>query len=265
MSQPVLINIDQQIAHVLLNRADKHNALDFGMFKAIANAQKQLAKIPDLRAVILSGDGVDFCSGLDVKALMKNRSHMLKLLGKWLPWRANLAQVVSTGWRRLSVPVIAAVHGRCWGGGLQIALGADFRLVRADASLSIMEGKWGLIPDMGGTLALRELLGRDQAMKLAMTAAEISGAEAYEFGLATELHDDPLLAARSLAESLCERSPDAIAAVKKLYARSWQGSTGAALTRETAYQVRVISGANQRIAVRRQLGDKLTFQNAKKW
>ncbi len=265
MSQPVLINIDHHIAHVRLNRPGKHNALDLGMFTAIAKTQKQLARQSGLRAVILSGEGVDFCSGLDVKALMKNRSGMLKLLFKWLPWRANLAQVVSTAWRELPVPVIAAVHGRCWGGGLQIALGADFRLLHTDASLSIMEGKWGLIPDMGGTLALRELLNRDQAMKLAMTADQISATEALELGLATSLETDPLAAAGTLAKKLSQRSPDAIAALKKLYRKSWHGRPGTALVRETAYQIRVITGANQRIAARRQLGEDIAFQKAKKW
>jgi len=265
MSQAVILYIDHQVAHIRLNRARKHNALDIGMFEAIAHAQKQVAKNRDIRAIILSGEGVDFCTGLDVKSVMRSRSGLLKLLWKWLPWQSNLAQVVSTGWRKIPVPVIAAVHGRCWGGGLQIALGADFRIVQPEASLSIMEGKWGLIPDMGGTLALRELMHRDQAMKLAMTAAEFSGTEALELGLATGLDSDPLTTARSLAEIFKQRSPDAVAASKKLYRKSWSGSPGAALARETLYQARILSGANQRIAVRRQLGESVDFQKAARW
>ena len=265
MSQPVIVYIDHNVAHIRLNRANKHNALDIGMFEAIAQAQKEVAKNRDLRAIILSGEGTDFCTGLDVKSMMRSRSGMMKLLWKWLPWQANLAQVVSTGWRKLSVPVIAAVHGRCWGGGLQIALGADFRVVQPEASLSIMEGKWGLIPDMGGTLALRELMNCDQAMKLAMTAVEISGADALELGLATALDSDPLTAARSLADSFKERSPDAVAATKKLYRNSWSGHPGAALARETLYQARILAGENQRIAVRRQLGESVPYQKVGRW
>lgn len=261
----IQIGIEKHIAHIRFDRADKHNALDLGMFEAIAKAQKQLKKETDLRAVILSGAGVDFCTGLDVKSLMKDRSGMLKLLRKWLPWRSNLAQIVSTGWRDLPVPVIAVVHGRCWGGGLQIALGADFRIVHPEASLSIMEGKWGLIPDMGGTLALRELMNRDQAMKLAMTADTFSGLEARELGLATDVDPEPLEAAESLGEKLLQRSPDAVAAAKRLYRKSWNGSSGSALARETLYQIRVLSSANQRIAVRRQLGAEVEFQKARKW
>jgi enoyl-CoA hydratase/carnithine racemase len=265
MSKRVLISINEQVAEVRLNRAAKHNALDLDMFMAIASAQKQLAKNRQLRAVILSGEGEDFSSGLDVKSLMKNRSGTLKLLWKWLPWRCNLAQLVSVGWRRLPVPVIAAIQGRCWGGGLQIALGADFRIVARNASLSIMEGKWGLIPDMGGTLALRELMTRDQAMKLAMTADILSGAQAAELGLVTELSEEPLQAARDLACQLKERSPDAVAAVKRLYRKSWGAGSGRVLARETAYQIRIFSGANQGIAAKRQLGEDRAYRKKSRW
>lgn len=265
MSQRVLIRTDQQVAYVTLNRPDKHNALDLDMFEAIVHAQREVANNPGLRVVILAGAGMDFCTGLDVKSLMKNRGGMRKLLWKWLPWRANLAQQVSVGWRQLNIPVIAALQGRCWGGGLQIALGADFRIAQAQSSLSIMESKWGLIPDMGGTLALRESVARDQAMKLAMTAAEINGEEALKLGLVTELDASPLERSRALAELLVEKSPDAIAAVKKFYGRNWSASNGSILARETLYQLKVITGANQRIAVKRQLGEDEPYKKGKKF
>jgi enoyl-CoA hydratase/carnithine racemase len=242
----VLLTLENQIALVQLNRPEKHNALDLEMFRAIVQMQKKLARESGVRAVILSGSGVDFCTGLDAKSVMKDRTGPLKLLWKWLPWRANLAQQVSVGWRRLSVPVFAAIHGRCWGGGLQIALGADFRIARPDASLSIMEGKLGLIPDMGGTLAVRELMARDRAMWLTMTAGEFSGERALELGLVTGLAEDPANTAREMAARLIERSPDAVAAVKRLYRKSWTGSAGMALARETAYQVRIIKNRKVR-------------------
>jgi enoyl-CoA hydratase/carnithine racemase len=241
MPDRITLTLENRVAHVQLNRPDKHNALDFEMFTAIDDTRKSLRRERGLRAVILSGSGVDFCTGLDVKSAMRDRIGMVRLLWKWLPWRANLAQRVSVGWRELPVPVIAAVHGRCWGGGLQIALGADFRIVTPDASLSIMESKWGLIPDMGGTLALRELLGRDQAMKLAMTAEEISGERALQLGLVTAISDDPQAAARMLAEQLAERPEAAVAGVKRLYRKSWLGSAGAALARESGYQVKILA------------------------
>lgn len=265
MTDRIRLEIENEIAFVELARPDKHNALDLEMFRAIAATQKQLARRKELRAVVLSGAGVDFCTGLDVKSLMKDRAGMVRLLWKWLPWRSNLAQVVSTGWRDLAVPVIAAIHGRCWGGGLQIALGADFRLCHPESSLSVMEGRWGLIPDMGGTLAMRELTGRDHAMWLSMSAQVFDGKHALELGLATALSDDPLSGARAMAAELAERSPDTVAAVKKIYRKSWNSRPGTVLARETGYQVRILTGQNQRIAAGRQMGSGRSFRTRKRW
>ena len=265
MQDRVELKIEDRVAKVVLNRPRAHNALDMDMFHAIASVQKKLARERQLGCVIMSGAGVDFCSGLDVKSIMSNRKAVMKLLWKWLPWRSNLAQVVSTGWRRLQVPVIAAIHGRCWGGGLQIALGADFRVVTPDASLSVMEGRWGLIPDMGGNLALAELAGRDQAMWLAMTAEVMDGRRAFELGLVTALNENPQETAQSMAAELLERSPDAVAAVKRLYRKSWNRRPGIWLARESAYQLRVIAGSNQRIAVARQMGKEKEYRSASRW
>ena len=265
MHDRIELTIENRVANVMLNRPEMHNALDMKMFTTIASVQKKLARERDLRCVILSGNGVDFCSGLDVKSIMSNRKAIMKLLWKWLPWRSNLAQVVSTGWRKLQVPVIAAIHGRCWGGGMQIALGADFRVVTPDASLSVMEGRWGLIPDMGGNLALAELCGRDQAMWLAMTAEIMDGQRAFELGLATVVTEQPQETANGMATELLERSPDAVAAVKRLYRKSWNSRPGTWLARESAYQVRVIAGKNQRIAVARQMGKEKNYRSAGRW
>lgn len=258
--QRVNLQVTDGIAEVQLNRPDKRNALDLALFRAIVDAQKAVAKLRDIRVVILSGAGPDFCSGLDVKAMFASRGGPVSVLWKWWPWAPNLAQRVSVGWRRLSVPVIAAIHGNCWGGGLQIALGADFRLAHPQASLSVMEGKWGLIPDMGGTLALRELLPRDQAMKLAMTAELLSAPQALELGLLTAIAEDVQAASRDLANVLLQRSPDAIKAVKRLYGNSWRGSEGAALARESLYQLQILAGKNQSIAVRRQRGEDIPYR-----
>ena len=260
MTQRVTIAVESGIACVRLNRADKRNALDLEMFKSIAAAQAELRRQGGIRAVILTGEGADFCTGLDVSSMMSDRKAMIRLLWKWLPWQANLAQQVSVGWRRLSVPVIAAIQGRCWGGGLQIALGADFRIAHPDASFSVMEGKWGLIPDMGSTLALREIMQRDHAMRLAMTAEILDTATALALGLITEVSPEPEHAARQLAGLLSQRSPDAVTAVKRLYRKSWAGNEGAALARETLYQWRILAGANQAIAVKRQLGKDIPFK-----
>lgn len=253
--QRVTLEIKDGIARVQLARADKRNALDLDMFRAIVDAQKAVARRKDVRVVILSGDGVDFCSGLDLKAMFSKRSSPLQLLWKYWPWNPNLAQKVSVGWRRLRVPVIAAIQGNCLGGGLQIALGADFRLVHPEAKLSIMEAKWGMIPDMGGTLALRELLPRDQAMRLAMTAETLSAQQALELGLITVVCEDVSAAIQEWVLTLLDRSPDAVNAIKRLYRKSWEGSEGPALARESLYQMAVLAGKNQRIAVQRQRGE----------
>ncbi|MBA6355499.1 MULTISPECIES: crotonase/enoyl-CoA hydratase family protein [unclassified Colwellia] len=243
----VLLTIENNIAYVALNRADKHNAINMMMFYQLDNIIKQLQKDKSLRAVIVHGKGVDFCSGLDVKSVMKAPVNIFKLLFKWLPGQSNLAQRVSTGWRKIPAPVIMALHGRVWGGGLQIALGGDFRFVEPSATLSILEARWGLIPDMGGTLALKEHLPADQAKLLAMTGQEISAQQALEFKLITDICADPLVSAKSLADKLCQQSPDAVAGVKKLYNHVWWRSDRFTLARETYYQLKVMLGKNQKI------------------
>lgn len=265
MPDRILLTRDGDVAHVRLNRPDVHNALDLPMYRAIVAAQKKLARDRTVRAVILDGAGVDFCSGLDIKSIMRDRTAILKLLMKWLPWRANLAQRVSVGWRRLPVPVIAALHGRCWGGGMQIALGADYRIVRPDASLSVMEGRWGLIPDMGGNLALRELAGSDHALWLALSAEVLDGSRAVQLGLASALADDPLAEAQRMCRVVCERSPDAVAAIKRLFRAGWTRSPGALLAHETFLQARILAGRNQRIATRRQQGEDRDYTPRGRW
>ncbi|MBL4773960.1 MAG: crotonase/enoyl-CoA hydratase family protein [Alcanivoracaceae bacterium] len=246
-SKRVEVEIINHIAHVSLARPEKHNALDMAMFEAIVKTIKTLKKDRSIRAVIVSGQGPDFCTGLDVKSVLKSVKGPLKLLFKLLPWRANLAQRVSTDWQNIAAPVITVIHGRCWGGGLQIALGADFRIATPDASLSILEGRWGLIPDMGGTLALREHCRMDIAKELAMTAKFINGNEALSAGLVTHVSDNPLEQAQTLANEISQQSPDTVAAVKKLYNKSWFGSAGAALMRESFYQLKIIMGKNSKI------------------
>lgn len=249
-------SVVEQIAYVALNRPEKHNAVNKTMFDELNAITRQLKKDKSLRAVIVSGNGEDFCSGIDIKSLLGNKKDAATLLFKWLPWRANLAQKVSTAWRKLPFPVIFALHGRCWGAGLQIALGADFRIATPTTSLSIMEARWGLIPDMGGTLALREVLRLDVAKELAMTAKVLTGEQALALGLITKIADEPLAQAKIMAQQLSMQSPDAVAACKKLYNKSWWSSSGMALARETLYQIKIILGKNYRIKGYNQTHDK---------
>jgi len=253
-SERVLITIEDGIAIVTLNRPDKYNGLDMPMFEAITRAAKTLKKDRSVRAIILNGAGDAFCSGLDVKTVSKNPVNFLKLLVK--PGRriSNLAQNVGYLWRDVPAPVIAVTHGYCFGGGFQIALGADFRFSTSDCEFSIMESKWGLIPDMSLTVTLRELVPIDLAKELTMTARRFDGTEAKAMGLVSRVSDDPMAEAMNFARELAERSPDAVAASKLLFNRSWNATDRTALDLETKLQKKVLGRANQRIAVARNSG-----------
>lgn len=256
---------DEGIAYVKLNRPDKLNALDMPMFKAINGTISKIKRNKSVRVVIVSGEGEDFCSGLDIKAVMKSPSAAVRLLFKWLPGNANLAQKVTARWRKLPVPVIMAIHGRCWGGGMQVALGGDFRIASPRASLSIMESRWGLIPDMAGNTALTRLMPIDQAMKLAMTAETFNAHEGLTHNLITEVNDDPEQAAKSLANQLIKRSPDVLAAIKKLYQNNWTKSERDMLGKESWYQIRILSGKNQKVAVAKEQGKNRDYLTPKNW
>ncbi|GHE95795.1 crotonase/enoyl-CoA hydratase family protein [Thalassotalea profundi] len=258
MDNRVKLLIENNIAYVKLARPEKLNAIDMAMFVAINKTIKQLKKNRDIRAVVLTAEGENFCSGLDVKSVFSSPLHAMRLLFKFFPWQANLAQRVSTGWRELPVPVIAVIKGKCWGGGLQIAMGADFAIAQPNAEFSIMEGRWGLIPDMGGTLAFREKLNLATVKELAMTAKIISGMEAYTLGLVSHVDEKPEQVAQSLITSLISQSPDSIAGCKKLYNKSWFSSPGMALFRESYYQIRILFGKNQKIKTYNQLNPEKT-------
>ena len=158
----VLIDIEDHVAHVQLNRADKMNALDNAMFEAIVAAGEQLKQNKDVRAIVLSGQGRAFCAGLDMGSFANmaksNSSTAAEVTGdaegrleKRTHGIANRAQYVSWLWREMPVPVIAALHGVAYGGGCQISIGADMRYAAPGMKLCIMEMKWGLVPDMGAT------------------------------------------------------------------------------------------------------------------
>ncbi len=249
MSERVTLEITDNIAVVTLNRPDKLNALDMAMFEGLAKTAKIVMKNRDVRAVILRGEGDAFCSGLDVKSIMKSPLSALKLLIK--PGRkiSNLAQDAGYLWRQLAVPVIAVTQGKCWGGGFQIALGADFRYTTPDCQFSIMEMKWGLIPDMSGSITLRELVSIDVAKELTMTARIFDGKEAKALGLVTRVTETPFDDAIKFAKEISKRSPDAIANTKTLFNETWVADEKTALKWETKLQKQLIGRWNQRAAI----------------
>ena len=248
--QRTRIEVSDHVAVVTLTRPEKHNALDAAMFTAIDAAAGEIAGTPGVRAVVLHGDGPSFCSGLDVGSFMAEGAPGMEiLLERSGPRDANLAQRVATNWLDLPVPVIAAIHGNCFGGGLQIALGADIRIAAPDARLSVMESRWGLVPDMGITHTLPRLVGLDVAKDLTFTARRVTGEEAASLGLVTRVADDPLAAARELAAEIAGRSPDAVRAAKRLYEAAWPAPPADALELETELQSGLMGSPNQLAAV----------------
>jgi enoyl-CoA hydratase/carnithine racemase len=249
IEQRVRIEIADHVAVVTLTRPEKHNALDVPMFEAILAAAGRVGSEPGVRAVVLHGDGPSFCSGLDVMSIMASGNGTEALLEPLRGENPNWFQRAAYDWLRVPVPVIAALHGNCFGGGLQIALGADIRLTTPDARLSVMEIKWGLVPDMAMTRTLPRLVRIDVAKELTYTGRVFSGTEAAELGVATRVHDDPLTAARELAAEIAGRSPDAVRAAKRLFDESWTGSPEQTLALEAQLQLGLIGSANQLAAV----------------
>jgi len=250
-AERVKITVDGNVALVTLNRPDRHNGMDFPMLEAVIKAQKTVGKMRDLRAAILIGNGPSFCAGLDFKTVLGQPAKAVLGYAKvWWPFR-NDFQRWSMGWREVGVPVIACIHGNCFGAGIQLALGADFRITTPDARISILEAKWGLIPDMGGAALLRELVPIDVAKELTMTGRIITGTEAKGLNLVTHVADDPLAAARALAAEIAARSPDSVAAGKFLYQDAYCTDERGALRAERVWQRRVIGFANFRISVKR--------------
>ena len=247
-SDRVRITVENHVARVTLVRGDRHNGMDFPMLAAVIDAQKQVRRMRALRAVILHGEGPSFCAGLDFKTAFAQPLRAGWMYTQlWWPFRNDFQQW-SLGWRDIGVPVIACVHGNCFGAGLQLALGADFRLCTPDAQLSLMEAKWGLVPDMGGAVLLPELLPIDVAKELTLTGRVISGSEAKALNLVTRLHADPLAAAQTLADEIATRSPDAVAAGKHLLQATWNS---AGYHAERVWQRRLMGFANFRIAIAR--------------
>ena len=253
MNERVRVETRGSTATVTLTRADKHNGMDLLMLDAVRDAAKKLRKNRQIRAVILHGDGPSFCAGLDVKAVFGNpKAAAAGFAALWSPVR-NRFQDWSMAWREVPVPVIAAIHGNCFGAGIQLALGADIRISTPDAKISIMESKWGLIPDMGGAALLRELIPLDIAKELAMTGRVLSGVEAHALGLITHVSENPLEHAQRLVAEIEIRSPDAIAAAKLLMQEAWGTNERGALAAERRWQRQLIGSKNQRIAIKRNL------------
>lgn len=256
-AERVTIEVSDGVADVRLNRPEKRNALDQAMFAGLVDASERLAKDPSVRAVVLSGEGKSFCAGLDMSSFQamasdepRRGSSVAGLAERSEDRPANAGQQAAYGWTTLPVPVIAAVHGHALGGGLQVALGCDIRIVAPDAQLSVMEIRWGLVPDMTGTQMLLRLVPLDVAKELVWTGRTVSGKEAVALGLATSLSDDPRAAALELARQLATKNPHAIRAGKRLLNQAGRVSDARQFLDESTEMGALIGSPNQREAVR---------------
>jgi enoyl-CoA hydratase/carnithine racemase len=243
MSDRVTVSLDAGVADVRLNRPDKRNALDGAMFAALAEMGERLRTEPGLRCVVLSGEGPSFCAGLDFGSFQQmsdrgDRGPTGDPTGMVAGRITHLGQQVAWVWQEVPVPVIAAVHGHALGGGIQIALGADIRIVHPDAQLSVREVHWGLVPDMTGTLTLSRLVRPDVAKELTFTARMVSGTEALALGLATRLSETPREDALAMAGEIAARSPEAVRGAKALFNRL----VDAGAAEQFAEERRVIGG-----------------------
>ncbi len=255
MAELVTIDIRDHIADVRLNRPEKMNAINGAMWQAINDAGERLAENHGIRAVVLSGEGRCFCAGLDMASFQQMQSSdandtvsvPLSTSGER---PGNIAQRAALCWKRMPVPVIGAIHGVAYGAGAQIALGTDIRYAAPDLRFSVLEIKWGLIPDVGITQTLRDLVPIDVAKELAFTGRILDGEEARALGLVTHVADDPRAAAMELAREIASKSPDAIRSDKRLFESTWHSDERTGLELESKLQMELIGSENQVEAIR---------------
>ncbi len=250
MSDRILIETHGHVAKVIMNRHDKMNALDPEQIEAVVQAGQDVGKMDGIRAVVLTGGPKAFCAGLDVASMpviakaaqtdgFQTRTH----------GRSNLYQATAMVWHELPMPVIAAVEGYAFGGGFQIMLGADIRVAAPGASFSIMEAKWGLVPDMGGMVLARSLMRGDVLRRLTYTAEVFGAEDAERWGVVTEVTEDPVARAMDLAQEIAGRSPDATKAAKALITETEFMDTADVLIAESAAQEKLVGSPNQLEAV----------------
>ena len=246
MNNTILYEVENGIAKVTLNRPDSLNALNLDLFNALIEVGETIKADKHVRVVVLSGAGKAFSAGVDMQ--------LMKMLGELnLDERthgiANLFQQAAWVWYELPVPVIAAVHGVCLGGGLQIITGADMRYIHPESKLSILEMKWGIVPDMAGPQLWSRFVREDIILGLTYTARTFSGVEANDYGFATRLTTTPLEDALETAQLIARRNPEAIRAAKRLIDNQIPRDAAAGLLAESVAQTAIIKTPNQIEAV----------------
>lgn len=245
------------IATVFLNRPDKRNAMSFQLLKELVQVANKIKSDRTIRCVILTGEANVFSAGIDLTDLNnpQNRAYAAWELIK--PGQ-SLFQKAFLIWQELPVPVIAAIEGYCFGAGMQLALAADIRIAHPNTQMSIMETRWGLVPDMGLTRSIKGIIGVDLAKELSLTARVFDGQYAKEIGLITHVDDAPMQKAQQLADEMLQRSPDALAAVKQVL-DAMEHAPKKSLRLEKIWQLKLLLGKNSQIARKKDKNPDLEF------
>tara|TARA_R110002110_G_scaffold52698_9_gene153002 strand:+ start:732 stop:1520 length:789 start_codon:yes stop_codon:yes gene_type:complete len=254
----VTITYENHIAFVRLSRPDKMNAVDQAMIDAVIAASQEIAA-SDARVAVISGEGKAFCAGIDITGLsgmmgkepseaLMPRTHGEGTTNQW--------QEVAMIWSRMEIPVIAAIHGVCFGAGIQLAVGCDIRIAAPGTKFAVMEMKWGIVPDMGGMVLLPNLVRSDVLRRLTYTAEPVEAAQAERWGLITEIADDPLAAATELATTIAGKSPAAIRTAKRLIAIAETEDAKTVLDAESRLQSDLIGKPEQLEVIAAQFGKR---------
>jgi enoyl-CoA hydratase/carnithine racemase len=271
VSHALQVTIEDHIAHVQLNRPDSHNALDGPIMNGLLEFARQMMEPQQVRVIVLSGNGKSFCAGLDMSSfaemssgdLSGNSESVAQAMQDISPGGANRAQQVGWLWQEVPIPVIAAVQGAALGGGLNLALGADIRIVHPSAKLGFVEITWGLLPDMSASQSLRRLVGLDRMKELVLTGRRFNGEQAQQYGLATEVSATPLEDALAMASTIAARNPDAVRAAKQILNNCALVDVAAGLAEEAAATRQLLGSPNQLEAITAQFeGRAPVFQDA---
>jgi enoyl-CoA hydratase/carnithine racemase len=254
----VTVTYENHIAFVRLTRADKMNAVDQEMIDGVIAAGQEVAA-SDARMAVISGDGPAFCAGIDITGM--SGVSLEDPAGRLVPrthgdGTTNQWQEVAMIWARMEIPVIAAVHGVCFGAGIQLALGADIRIAAPDTKFAVMEMKWGIVPDMGGMVLLPRLVRSDVLRRLTYTAEPVGAEQAERWGLITEIAEDPLATATALAETIAGKSPSAIKAAKRLIGLAETADVQTVLDAESREQGDLIGRPHQMEVIAAQMGKR---------
>lgn len=253
MSDVVSYEVVDGVAHVTIERPEVRNAMDLAVFDALHERARQAAADDAVGAVLLAGRGGSFSSGLDVSVLLGGGGDgdgdgpaplTLDVDG------IGRLQAAFTAYEDLDKPTVAAIEGYCFGAGIQLAAACHVRLVAPDASLSVMEARWALVPDLGGTYRLPRLVGLGRATELVLTARRIDAAEAVHIGLAEVALDaeDPLGRAHAYAAKLAA-GPGALRRVPRLLRDNLERPRDAALRTEAETQLACLGGPDVQEAV----------------